>query len=290
MSQVDLHIHSTASDGRLSPSRVVRKSAELGLTVIALADHDSVDGIAEALEAAESFPKLTVIPSVEINTDVPHGEAHVLGYFIDFTDSELNAALESLRNSRRLRAQRMIAKLKDLDIHIEWQRVQEIAGSGTIGRPHLALAMLEKEYIASTREAFIKYIGKDGPAYVEREKITPTGAMELILSAQGLPVLAHPTTINDPETMIIELKKTGLVGIEAYYDRYTTEQTEGLVNLAERHKLITTGGSDYHGLDDANETMIGGADVPLESAERLIALAKQRKLNLDYSIGKAHEC
>ena len=280
MSKVDLHIHSTASDGRLSPAEVVRKSAELGLAIIAISDHDSVNGIAEALEAAKAYPGLKVIPAVEINTDIPHGEAHMLGYFIDFTDRELNATLEGLRDSRRLRAQKMIAKLAKLGIHIQWQRVQQIAGSGAIGRPHLAQALLEKGHIASTREAFTRYIGKDGPAYVEREKITPAGAVELILHASGLPVLAHPFTINDPETMIIELKKAGLVGIEAYYKDYNANQIRELVDLAQEYNLITTGGTDYHGLDEATETMIGGTHVPMESARRLMALANQRKLKL----------
>jgi len=280
VSKIDLHIHSTASDGRLSPAEIVRQSMEHGLTIIAVADHDTVDGIVPALVAAKAFPGLKVIPAVEINTDVPYGEAHLLGYFIDYTNHELRDALQKLRNSRRKRAQGMIDKLGDLGIHIEWQRVQEIAGGSSIGRPHIAQAMLEKGYITSFKEAFTKYISRDGPAYVEREKITPVGAVELILRANGLPVLAHPFTINDPEMMIIELKAAGLVGIEAYYNSYTTDEISRLVSLADRHNLITTGGSDYHGLDDSNETMIGGVDVPMESAERLIALAEQRALKL----------
>jgi len=231
VSKVDLHIHSTASDGRLSPAEIVCKSAEAGLTVIALADHDTVDGIAPALEAAKAFPWLKVIPSVEISTDIPKGEVHVLGYFIDY-----------------------------------------------VGRPHIAQAMLEKGYIASLKEAFTKYISRDGPAYVEREKMSPVEVVELILRATGLPVLAHPFTVNDPEAMVIELKAGGLVGIEAYYDGYTAEEVNRLVSLAERHGLITTGGSDYHGLDDSAETMIGGAETPMGSAEQLIAMAERRVL------------
>ncbi len=237
-----------------------------------------MDGIVPALEAATAFPQLRVIPAVEINTDVPDGEAHVLGYFIDYTNHELRDTLEILRQSRRERAQGMIAKLRDLGIRIEWQRVQEIAEGSSIGRPHLARAMLEKGYIRSIKEAFTKYISRDGPAYVEREKITQVKAVELILRANGLPVLGHPFTINDPETMIVELKAVGLVGIEAYYNNYTADEVARLVSLATRHNLITTGGSDYHGLDDSSETMIGGADVPIESAERLIALAERRAL------------
>ena len=231
-----------------------------------------------ALEAATAFPQLRVIPAVEINTDVPNGEAHVLGYFIDYTNHELRDTLEILRQSRRERAQGMIAKLRDLGIRIEWQRVQEIAEGSSIGRPHLARAMLEKGYIRSIKEAFTKYISRDGPAYVEREKITQVKAVELILRANGLPVLGHPLTILDPETMIVELKAVGLVGIETYYNNYTADEVGRLVSLATRHNLITTGGSDYHGLDDSSETMIGGADVPIESAERLIALAERRAL------------
>ena len=172
----------------------------------------------------------------------------------------------------------MIAKLRDLGIRIEWQRVQEIAGDSSIGRPHIAKAMLEKGYINSFKEAFTKYISRDGPAYFEREKITQVEAVELILRANGLPVLGHPLTIHDPETMITELKAAGLVGIEAYYNNYTADEVGRLVSLANKHNLITTGGSDYHGLDDSSETMIGSADVPIEAAEQLIALAKQRAL------------
>jgi predicted metal-dependent phosphoesterase TrpH len=278
VARVDLHIHSTASDGRFSPEDIVLKAAQLGLTVIALTDHDSVDGIAPARAAARAFPGLRVIPGTEISTDVPNGEAHILGYFIDYTDPELQAALAQLRNSRRGRAQGMILKLANLGIHIDWQRVQEIAGSGAIGRPHIAQAMLEKGYIASLKEAFDRYIGRGRPAYVEREKMTPTEVVALILKSNGLPVLAHPPTLNDPEAVITELKAAGLVGIEAYYNGYGADEINRMVSLANKHGLIATGGSDYHGLDAATETMMGGAEVPIETAERLITLAKQRGL------------
>jgi len=278
VSKVDLHIHSTVSDGKFSPEEIVSKAAALGLAIIALADHDSVDGIAPAMEAAKAFPPLRIIPCVEISTDMPSGEAHVLGYFIDYTSDELNASLEKFRSSRQRRAQGMITKLHDLGIRVDWQRVQEIAGDGSIGRPHIAQAMLEKGYITSIKDAFTGYIEHGGPAYVEREKMTPTEAVALIVRSNGLPVLAHPFTINDPLAMVIELKTAGLVGIEAYYNGYTADEIKSLVSLADRHNLIATGGSDYHGLDDSNETMLGSVDVPVESAERLTALAKQRTL------------
>jgi len=229
VSKVDLHLHSTASDGRFSPEEIVRESAEQGLTVIAIADHDNVDSIAPALAAARAFSGLKVIPAVEISTYVPRGEVHVLGYFIDYTSEELRVRLEKMRNSRRERARRMTAKLGNLGIHIEWQRVREIAGTGSIGRPHIAQAMLEKGYVASVNQAFAKYLGRDGMAYVEWEKMIPVEVVELILRANGLPVLAHPLTVDGLETAVIELKAAGLVGIEAYYNDYTADEVAGLV-------------------------------------------------------------
>ena len=280
MSKVDLHIHTTASDGRFSPVEIVRQSAEHGLIIIAITDHDTIDGIAPALEEAKAFPWLKVIPGVEISTDAAAGEVHVLGYFVDHNSYELQTVLKRLQNSRRDRAQRMIAKLKNLGIHIDWRRVQEIAGNGSIGRPHIAQAMLEKGYITSLREAFTKFINRDGPAYVKRERITPAESVQLILRADGLPVLAHPLTFDNPEMLVIELKTAGLSGIEVYYNSYNVDEINRLVGLANRYNLIATGGSDYHGLDMSNETMMGAVEVPLESAEQLIALAEQRGLKL----------
>jgi len=278
VSKVDLHIHTTISDGRFSPAEIVGKAAELGLAIIALTDHDTVDGIVPALEAAKKFPQLKIIPAVEVSTDVPSGEVHVLGYFIDYTSQELAETLVRFRDSRERRAQGMVTKLAGQGIQIDWQRVREIAGDGSIARPHIAQAMLEKGYISSIKEAFDKYIARDGPAYVEREKMTPAEAVALIVRTQGLPVMAHPFTVPDPEALVIEMKAAGLVGLEAYYNGYTTDEISRLVSLADRHGLIATGGSDYHGLGGIGETMIGGVEVPMASVERLIALAEQRAL------------
>ncbi len=276
MGKVDLHLHSTASDGRLAPADVVRQAAEQGLSVIAITDHDSVEGVAPALEAAKAFPRLKVIPGIELSTDVPQGEVHVLGYFIDYKNREFQVTLEKLRHSRLERAQGMVARLQNLGIHIDWERVQEIAGTGSIGRPHIAQAMLEKGYITSLKEAFDKFISREGPAYVEREKMSPVEAVALVLQVNGLPVLAHPFTINNLETTVDKLKAAGLVGIEAYFYGYTADEIHRLVSLSERYGLIATGGGDYHGLDSTGEPVIGSVDVPMESVERLIALAKQR--------------
>jgi predicted metal-dependent phosphoesterase TrpH len=276
VSRVDLHLHSTASDGKFSPGALVKMAAELGLKYISLTDHDSVAGVPAALEAARAFPGLTFIPGVEISTDVPEGEVHVLGYFIDYANPEFEKSLEKFRNSREGRARGMVAKLGVLGINIDWARVQALAGDGAIGRPHIARAMLEKGYINKFEEAFEKYIGRGGPAYVERDKMTPAEAVALILSARGLPVLAHPFTVTGPEKLVKGLKAAGLVGLEAYYKDASREDTGAMLRLAERYGLIVTGGSDYHGIGESHEVRPGGVDVPLKAAEDLIALARER--------------
>jgi predicted metal-dependent phosphoesterase TrpH len=275
---VDLHIHTTASDGKYSPSEIVNKAGQLGLRVIAITDHDTVEGIPAALETSKQYPALRVIPGVELSTDVPEGEIHVLGYFIDYMDAEFRVSLETMRDSRVGRARKMVEKLDKLGIHLEWKRVQEIAGSGALGRPHIAQAMLEKGYINSLPDAFKYYIGHGGPAYAERDKLTPVEAVELIVKARGLPVLAHPLTAGNVEAIIVELKPAGLIGMEVYYASYSFEDINPLLGLAYKHGLIATGGTDYHGIDDSTETKIGDADVPPRAAEQLIALAAQRGL------------
>jgi 3',5'-nucleoside bisphosphate phosphatase len=274
MSQVDLHFHSTASDGKYKPAELIAKAAALGLKVIALTDHDSIEGITPAMEAAKAYPDLTFIPGVEISTDLPDGEAHILGYFIDYTNPEFKKELEKFRDSRTGRGRRMVEKLGGLGIKIDWARVQAIAGDGAIGRPHVAQAMLEKGYIKTFEEAFDKYIGHGGPAYVEREKMTPEEAVKLILRAKGIPVLAHPFTVKNPAAMVKSLKAAGLMGIEAYYKDNTPKVTQNTLKLAKTYGLIATGGTDYHGISD-NEVMLGGTNVPLEAAQKLMVLGRQ---------------
>jgi predicted metal-dependent phosphoesterase TrpH len=273
VSRVDLHVHSTASDGKYAPEEIVGKAAALGLRYLALTDHDSVDGIIKAIEAARAFPRLTFIPGVEVSTDVPEGEIHILGYFIDYARPELADRLKKFRDSREGRARGMVDKLAELGIVIDWKRVQEIAGDGAIGRPHIAQAMLEKGYIENFKEAFDKYIGREGPAYVEREKMTPEEAVALVLRSGGLPVLAHPFTVKESEKRAAELKKVGLVGIEAYYKDNTPERTKATLKIAEENGLIATGGTDFHGIEGAGDVMLGSVYVPVKAARTLIKLA-----------------
>jgi predicted metal-dependent phosphoesterase TrpH len=278
VSRVDLHVHSTASDGKYAPEEIVRKAAALGIRYLSLTDHDSVDGIALAVKAASAFPRLTFIPGVEVSTDVAEGEIHILGYFIDYHNQELSDALKRFRTSREGRARGMVDKLAGLGMAIDWKRVREIAGDGAIGRPHIAQAMLEKGYIDSFKEAFDKYIGRDGPAYVEREKMTPEEAVALVLRSGGLPVLAHPFTVKNMEKWVAALKAVGLIGIEAYYKDNTPEETEATLKIADRFGLVATGGTDFHGIEDTGEVMMGGVDVPVKAAKRLIAMANKKSL------------
>jgi predicted metal-dependent phosphoesterase TrpH len=278
VSRVDLHVHSTASDGKFTPVEIVRKAAALGIRYLSVTDHDSVDGIESAVKAARTFPRLTFIPGVEVSTDVAEGEIHILGYFIDYSRQELADTLKRFRTSREVRARRMVDKLGEMGIVIDWARVREIAGDGVIGRPHIAQAMLEKGYIDSFKEAFNKYIGRDGPAYVEREKMTPEEAVVLILRSGGLPVLAHPFTVKDMEKWVADLKEAGLVGIEAYYKDNTPENTQAVLKIAEEYGLIATGGTDFHGIEGSGDVMLGSVDVPVKAARRLIAMANKRSL------------
>ena len=273
--KADFHLHTTASDGRFSPEKVVQLAAERGLEVIAITDHDSVAGVIAAMKAAESFPPLKVIPGVEINTDIPNGEVHILGYFIDYRSQELRQTLRRLRQARRRRAHKIVDKLAQLGIEVEWERVKKLAAGGSIGRPHIAQAMLEQGYISRLQEAFNRYIGRYGPAYVERERLSPVGAVKLVAKAGGLPVLAHPAGIDNLEELLEQLTAEGLVGLEAYYNGYGQRTVKFLVNIADKHGLIITGGSDFHGFGGGNETPVGGIDIPSVCLEQLVALAEQ---------------
>jgi predicted metal-dependent phosphoesterase TrpH len=278
--KADLHLHTTASDGRLAPKELVSLAVKVGLDVIAITDHDTIGGIAPALAAAKAFPSLTVIPGVEINTDVPHGEVHILGYFIDYADRKLAASLQRLRDARQERAQQMIAKLGNLGMKIEWQRVCELAQGGSVCRPHIAQVLFEKGYVGSEKEAFDKYIGHDGPAYVERYKLLPVEAVKLIIDAQGLPVLAHPADISDLNALVPKLKEIGLLGIEIYYRDYRSDIIAGLLKVAKQYTLVPTGGTDYHAFGDGSEVMMGGALTPPQSVEQLFAMANKHSLEL----------
>ncbi len=272
ISRVDLHLHSTASDGQFSPSELVMMALERNLLTIAITDHDTTAGIDEALEAARGTG-LEVIPGVEISCDVPHEEVHLLGYYLDHHHPALQGKLRAMRDARLRRAKGMLAKLAALGFPLPWEMVAELAGGGSVGRPHIAQAMVKMGYVASAGEAFDLYIGRDGPAYVERYKLSPLEAVSLIKQAQGLPVLAHPLKVIH---FLPDLVEGGLIGLEVYYNGYSAEDIRELADLARKFDLIPTGGSDFHGPDVLDTVDMGGVRVPMESVERLRALAKTK--------------
>lgn len=263
--KIDLHAHTTASDGLLSPGELVELALERGLKLLAITDHDSTNGVAPALIRAAGT-SLEVWPGVEISTDVPNTEVHMLGYFVDATNQSFQEKLGHLRDSRVWRAQQMVEKLAALGKKISFERVRELAGTGAIGRPHVAQALVEAGYVPTLKDAFDLYLNRNGPAYADRYKLTPAEAIQLIRSANGMPVLAHPTYINpgpdsgfDLSTFVHELKQEGLAGLECYYGDYSPETQRGLAKIAREFGLIPTGGSDFHGF--------GAAGVPLGTRE-----------------------
>jgi predicted metal-dependent phosphoesterase TrpH len=263
MARADFHNHSTASDGKLTPTQLVDLAAKNGVRVFALTDHDSTEGIAEAQAAAAKHPGFFLIAGVELSCDLPGDEAHILGYFTPeaVADPALQAALTRFREGRFERGRLMTEKLAALGLPIDWQRVQEIAGEASIGRPHVAQAMIEAGHVATVNEAFDRYIGRNGPAYVERERMTPTEAVETLARFGAPAVLAHPRYMKDPASVLPELVEAGIKGIEVYYKDSDPELMARMLDLARRFGLRPLGGSDYHALPRPDEREPG--DIPL---------------------------
>jgi predicted metal-dependent phosphoesterase TrpH len=271
--RLDFHMHTTASDGRLSPTELVELANRRGLDVIAITDHDSTEGLAEARAAAARLGGPRIIAGVELNTDVPAGEVHVIGLFVDPEDPELQVKLDELRDGREARGRRMVENLAALGLPLDWERVRALAG-GAVGRPHVAQAMVERGYVTDVQDAFRRYLGRDGPAYVERLRVTPSEAVALLRRARAVPVLAHPCYAPEPEALVASLVPAGLRGLEAYYGSSPPETVRQFADLAAKHGLIAGGGSDFHGIDPTRETPLGGSNVPasvlaeLEEAHR----------------------
>ena len=276
VSSGDFHTHSTLSDGVRTPAALVDLAYERGVRVLALTDHDTLDGIAEADAAAARHPGLLLVPGLELSCDVPGTEVHILGYFVERNDAELQRQLESFRAGRIDRAQRIIAALDRLGAPIEWERVQEIAGEASVGRPHIAQALLERGHIATFGEAFDRFIGRDGPAYAERAKLKPAEAIAMIDRAGGLAVFAHPGFTKEYERVAGELASAGLFGLEAHYKHYDPEMVASLVALAERLGVFALGGSDYHGLDREDERQPGEIPLPDSVVDAFLAIARER--------------
>ncbi|MGH2592086.1 MAG: PHP domain-containing protein, partial [Anaerolineae bacterium] len=262
------HMHSTASDGLLSPSEVVRSARDLGLTTIALTDHDTTDGVAEAQASGRELG-VDVIAGVEINSEGEYGDVHFLGYFVDPASGMLQEKLLDIRDARVGRARGMLKKLAEMGMPVAWARVLDIAGdASSIARPHIARALLEAGYIASIQEAFDKYIDNNGPAYVNRLRLTPQETIDIVHAAGGLIVLAHPPRAGTVD-LIPMLQDLGLDGIEVYYPEHTPDEIALLEKIAADRGLLMTGGSDFHGWNDGVHANLGDMYVPPECADRL---------------------
>jgi len=264
---IDLHTHSLRSDGALSPADLVKRAAARGVRVQALSDHDTLAGVAEAAATGRELG-VRIIPATELNTESEWGDAHVLGYFIDPEDSELEKRLRWLRENRGRRIELMVEKLNALGYAVDLARVLEIAQGGALGRPHLAQALFEKGYVRSYDEAFNTLIAKDSPAYVARVGLTPLEAVTLVRTHGGVPSLAHPGTVVGLDEVLPKLVAAGLAGIEAYYGEHSPEMTARYLDRARALDLVPTGGSDFHGRGEHGADL-GGVFVPPETIDRL---------------------
>ena len=275
-SLADFHTHSTFSDGRLTPTQLVDLAYRNGVRIMSLTDHDIVDGLPEAFTAAARYADFTLVPGIEMSTDVPGGEVHILGHFIDWEDGDFRARLSHLQESRLGRARKMVERLQELGKPVTWSRVEAFAGEGAVGRPHIALALVEAGHVANVNEAFDLYLSRNGPAYVERERLTPVEVVETLTAVGGLPTLAHPRELDNLNDLLTRLKAAGMVGMEVYYQDYSPDEVEHLRAVAEKHGLIPMGGSDYHGMGGPQQREPGDIPLPDEPVERLLALARER--------------
>ena len=247
----DLHVHTSESDGVLSPREVVIKAVAAGLSTLAITDHDSVNGITAAKIAASQY-NIEVIPGIELSCLDDDQEIHVLGYFIDSSNRDLLEEANYIATARRERAEKIVKKLNKLGVHISYDQVKQLAVGGVIGRPHIAKAMINGGYIEKIQEAFTeRYIDRGGQAYVERYKLSVERAIQLIHNAGGVAVIAHPGLCNNALGLQEEKLKAyityGIDGIEVFHSAHNQEQRDCLLKWTKAHNLLVTGGSDYHG-------------------------------------------
>ncbi len=250
MSRIDLHTHTHFSDGSVSPTALVELAHQQGVSILAVTDHDTTEGLPEAMEAAQHLP-VEIIPGIELSTEFQGRETHMLGYFIDLADPEFQTRLEQLRATRFDRLHHILDRLHTLHVEVSLAEVEHVAGSGTIGRPHIAQILIEKGYVKGMKEAFDRFLGVRGAAYVRR--IVPEAAeiMTWITDAGGIPILAHPywegLGADKTETSCQTLVDQGLRGLEVFYGTFSARQISINLNLARKFDLLMTGGSDFHG-------------------------------------------
>ncbi|NLP05597.1 PHP domain-containing protein [Candidatus Fermentibacteria bacterium] len=268
MSLVDLHVHSTASDGRLTPSRIMSEAASRGLSHVSVSDHDTVDGTPEALGAAAAAG-IVAIPAVELSIDLASGgSAHLLGYFPGIgaedlvrRDGPLGRALDRVRKARERRNPAILGKLASMGMVLNEEAVRALAGGDVVGRPHIARALLEAGHVSSLSEAFDRFLARGRPAYVERERLFEAEALDVIRGMDGIPVLAHPgllgRTLQELSALVHAMAGRGLMGVEVFYPRHGSEVEQHLLGLSDRLGLLVTGGTDFHGLE-GEQVGLGG--------------------------------
>ncbi len=268
MLKADLHLHTTASDGQLRPSELVELARKNHLNTIAITDHDTTDGLLEAQQAANDYP--VVVPGIELSAEENDVDVHMLGYYVQPDNKDFQATLTRFRHDRLDRGQGMVEKLAALGKPIRWERVLELSNGGSVGRPHVARAMVEAGHVESVNAAFDLYLHHGGPAYVSRKRMSPEEAVELIHAAGGVAVMAHPGLVPDYLGVLERLVTAGLDGVEYNHPRNPATVRENVRAVALKHNLIMTGGSDFHRMGDA----MGGYNAPPEA---LLALRERKK-------------
>ncbi len=277
---VDLHVHSNKSDGSLSPSDLVLEAKKKGLAAFALTDHDTVDGIDEAMAAAKGSG-VTVIPGIELSTEYEGKDIHIVGLFIDKEQPAFRDKIQEFVDSRILRNQKMCQKLTEAGCPLTYEELVEEFPGSVITRAHYAQILLKKGYTKSLKEAFERYIGDRGPCFIPREKITPEDGVKLILSAKGIPVLAHPLLYgmgkDRLQILVDRLKAAGLEALEAVYCTYTPSEEAQMKEFAKKNGLLISGGSDFHGSAKPGLEMGMGYGKLFVSGEILDALMKRKE-------------
>lgn len=270
-SRIDLHTHTRASDGLDTPAELVANASRQGISILGVTDHDTVDALAAVQHEADASG-ITLLPGVELSTTVGRGEVHVLGYFVDHEDDSLRGRLRELADQRISRVERMIERLHELGYHVDADAILAEAEEGSVGRPHVARALIEIGAATDVSDAFDRFLKSGRPAYIPRDPFSPEDAVQLLLDHAVVPVLAHPYSTKDIDGILERLVPAGLAGFETYYAEYSLEQHAELRGIADRWELIPTGGSDYHGAGFREGRELGSAPVPTEVAERLFDL------------------
>ncbi len=248
---IDLHVHTTASDGTLRPAEVVRLAKKLGLQAISITDHDTLDGLDEAIEAGDAVG-VEIIPGIELSAAYRDGTIHILGYYVDRSDPEFVKEIDHLQRVRVERNEQMLNKLIEFGINITFEDLRKESKEGLIGRPHFARLLLKKGVVGTMDEAFEKFLRKGAPTYVSKVRLSSEDAIGMILRNGAIPVLAHPFVLKKDcgiplQEIIAELVGYGLQGLEDFYSSHTSEEEAEYLELAQSKGLLATGGSDFHG-------------------------------------------